>query len=784
MAGKQIYKYVLALFFLLLIVGCKSTRWVKDGEYLLIENEIYVNNKKIKSAELQNILKQKPNKQFTRFFRPYLSLYNLGNPNKKGVSKWFTKIGEAPVISDSTSTLSSSRQLGLYFFSKGYFNNVTSVSSTRITEKKKIKMRYDIYTGNRYKFGSLQRLIASQSIEDLLQTDTLSKPIIVKGEYYDADLLDEERTRLVQLFRENGFYGFQKELIRFEADTAVGERHVDLVMVIADQPVYYKDSVYYRPHVPFKLGEVYIDPYYTYTDDQKAKDTLLVGEYTVIDSEENKFKPRVMTESVHFKPGDTYNETVVRESYRHLTSLRIFRTSEISFDRDLEKPDHLKAIIRLTPFPKRSVKLDLEGTNTAGNYGIFGTVSVMNRNMFKNGEIFDITLRGGFESQQSLYNQNEPIFNTYEYGIEFGVNFPRFVMPRKLKRRFPKRIIPKTRLSTSFGRQHRQEFTRDYINVGLGYFWTPSKVVNMALQLIDFSFLDLKDVNQDYLNSLDFTQGYQDVLISAIRYSYTFNNQKINKDKNSSFFISSIETSGNILNLIDQLKPDDLPDEHANRKGHYFGVEYAQYFKIDLDYRNYTPLKNENQSFVWRALAGYTFTYGNTQGLPPFEKSYFAGGSNDNRGFLAYRLGPGNYPKDFYNTSIGDTVVNYSAVGPIKLLMNLEYRFTILQALKGALFWDMGNIWLYDRTTEPTGNPGVDDNIDKLKFRWENLSQQIAMSAGMGLRYDFGFFVFRLDAGIPIFDPGLEEGKRFTPQNPARFGLKDFVLNFAIGYPF
>ena len=218
------------------------------------------------------------------------------------------------------------------------------------------------------------------------------------------------------------------------------------------------------------------------------------------------------------------------------------------------------------------------------------------------------------------------------------------------------------------------------------------------------------------------------------------------------------------------------------KKGEYFRVPYSQYFKIDLDYRNYTKFK-ESQSLVWRVMGGYTHTYGNTKDeLPPFEKSYFAGGTNDLRGFRAYRLGPGNYALDDYS---GDDFL-YSAVGPIKLMANIEYRFTILKSLKGALFTDIGNIWIYDNDSITTiiGDPAIDEKIDSFKFKWENLNQQIAISSGLGIRYDFGFFVFRLDAAIPIFDPRLDFGKRFTPNNPSRFSINIFELNLGIGYPF
>ena len=760
--------------------SCKSTRWVKEGEYLLVKNEIYVNGKKVKNAELQSLLKQQPNKELTPIFKPYLSLYNVGNPNKeKGLARWFTKIGEAPAIADSTIVLESAKNLGLFYFSNGFFDNTTAVETTLKKKKKKVIIRYDVYTGAPHYFGTLDYLIASENIEDLVVNDSIHKTLIKPGKKYSNTILEEEREKLVKLFRNNGFYGFQKELIRFEADTLNTNNKVNLTIVISDQPVYFKDSTYLRPHRPYTISKIYIDPYYSYTGEPERKDTNQIDLFTFLDSDKNKFNAELPISAIHFEVGEKYNQKKVIESYSHISSLRVFRNSEIIFEPSDSNSHDLKSVIRLKPFPQRSIMLDLEGTRTSNRYGIFGTISVLNRNLFKNGEIFDISLSGGVESQFSVSEgQSRPV---YEVGAEIGINFPRFLAPDFVKNKFPKRIIPKSRLSIGAGRQDRQEFIRNYFNVGLGYFWKHSENVNMNLQLLDFSFLDLIDITDDYKNSLEFSTGYQDVLIAATRFSYIFNNQKTKRERNSSFFISSIETAGNLLNLIDELKPKDISDN--NKKGLYFGVPYSQYVKIDLDYRHYTRYRSQ-QVLVWRFNVGYTYTYGrSTNDLPPFEKSYFAGGTNDIRGFRAYRLGPGNFEKDNYESN----GFIYNAVAPIKLMFNMEYRFTILKSLKGALFSDIGNIWIYDNPniTTLTGDSLIDIEIENYKLKLEHLSQQFAISSGFGLRYDFGFFVFRLDAAIPIYDPRLPEGNRFPAKNSQHFFYADnYILNLGIGYPF
>ena len=739
-----------------------------------MKNTIYINGKKVKADELTKILKQQPNKNVLGW-KPYLGLYNWGNPeSEKGLSHWFTKIGEAPVIIDSTLVLKSAKQLGLYAFNNGYFTTVNSIKTRRNKKGNKIWVDYYLYTGQPYFFGNVTHLVATKSIEDIVLANR-GNSVIENGAHYNSEMLEKERTNLVKVFRNEGYYGFQKSYIRFEADTSAGNRVVDIKMIITDQPVYYEDSTILIPHKPYKINNIYVDPFFSYTQKSSEKDTSVYEGYTILKSKENRYQSDLFTSSIHFNPHEQYNETKVTETYRHLIGLQVFRSSEITFEKTESNPYELNAFIKLRPFPKRSITLELEGTNTSGNYGIFASVSILNRSIFKRGEIFDITFRGGTEAQANIYD-NDNIFNTIEYGVELGVTFPRFLIPAKWQAKFPKRMMPKSRISTSAGQQERTEFTRIYTNLGLGYSWKETQKKSHHIQLVDLSYLYLPRIEDEYLKSIEFAGGYDDAFIAATRYTFTYNNQEFGKSINRSYFTGSIEFAGNLLSLLeDPLNFETDPDTKERK---VFGVAYSQYIKFDLDYRNYTKL-NHGQQLAWRAFAGVTYTYGNTKGAPPFEKSYFAGGANDVRGWLAYKLGPGNYPANGYEfqDSTGSTIF-YSATAPIKLMFNIEYRFNIIKSFKGAAFMDFGNIWYYNRPV--TQESDVFD-VELTKFKWENISQQIAISPGVGLRYDFGFFVLRLDAAYKLFNPGKPEDERVTILPASE---KDINMNFAIGFPF
>ncbi|HLS29280.1 MAG TPA: BamA/TamA family outer membrane protein, partial [Flavobacteriaceae bacterium] len=158
-----------------------------------------------------------------------------------------------------------------------------------------------------------------------------------------------------------------------------------------------------------------------------------------------------------------------------------------------------------------------------------------------------------------------------------------------------------------------------------------------------------------------------------------------------------------------------------------------------------------------KAMGGIAIPYGNSNSIP-FVRSFFAGGSNDNRGWRPYDLGPGSSggPNEFNEANF-------------KLAFNLEYRFNLFAALNSAVFIDVGNIWnALDNTTD-----------DRSRFNSFKDLSELAVGSGIGFRYDFEFFVIRLDLGFKTYDPAYDKKKWFENYN-----LSHSVLNVGINYPF
>ncbi|TNE28297.1 MAG: hypothetical protein EP346_09650 [Bacteroidetes bacterium] len=764
---KTLLRYFGLLVLFLSLGACNLGKWMPEGEYRLDKNTIEVDGKDAPD-NVYNIIKQKPAPTGENW------IYTWGNPNKeKGFSRWVSDRGTPPTVLNLSLVQRTQTQLGYYYFSKGYFYNVVSYEIVRDSSDRDAEVIYNVHLGPQYHISDFEYVIPSEAIIGLTMRDTVNR-IISPGDPYDEGKLEEERARIATYFRNNGFYGFSKDWISYTADTTMGNQQVKVIVEIMDRPIRTEDSTYTVPHQLYTIGEVYIDYDFNYLQPKATyNDTIIYKGYDFLIREEETYHPHLITRAIHFKNGDTYNATSVKNSYTHLSSLGVFGASEIEFNLRTDT-NVIDAYVRLTPLPKRSFTAQMEGTNTSGNYGIAGNITLLNRNLFGAGEIFDLSLKGGIQAQVN-YSQAEDnnLFNTYELGAETGITFSRFLIPLRFQERFPKRMRPTTRINTSYSQQTRIEFQRRIWKVGMSYQWKESDEKTWQWAVLDFNYVNLLDADDQYINSLFFKTGFQDNLILAQRITYTYAPFDRPNAISRHFLRGSFEGSGNALWVADRLT--GFTKDPETGQGMLMDVPYAQYIRADLDYRHYLRT-GLNSLFVTRAFAGVTYNYGNSPFLPPFEKNYLAGGSQDIRGWIAYRLGPGGLPNVVYDTA------NYAAVAPVKLMINLEQRFKLIGNLNGAFFVDIGNVWLFNRDYRSSDIPGIpDDVIETMKFNYKTFIRQSAVGTGLGLRYDFGFFQLRLDGGIKVWDPTEPEGRQYVLDG---LQWRTVTFNFALGYPF
>ena len=755
-SSKRLNK-LLILSSLLIFYSCNPTKKLKENEEFLQTNKIIIDNSKVDKEELEAILKQKTNKKILGLFRFHLGWYNYFS------KKETTTFGEPPVVYDSLQTIRSVTQLNLYLKNKGYFQNV--VVAEKELNKRKVKQIFRIKTGPPYIINEISYNFHDPNLSGYV-LDKKDYSLIKKGKNFDVDVLDNERERIKNALKNFGYYYFTNSSIKYKIDTTIGNQNVNIAIELLDdkEQITGSDSTVNVPHKRYAINDIYMFIGSKSNIEKSSQlDTVAFNDVSIIYSDKLKFKPKMLTHTLNFKPKDEYSLIDQNNTYKQLSGLKLFKNISIIYEKT--DSNRLNTNIYLAPLILKSFALEGIGTNTGGDLGVEGSVSYENKNIFRGGEILNVKLKGGLQIQRVVGvsdNENEIFgtpFNTLEFGPEVSLEFPRFLLPINLQK-FSKRSNPKTIITSAYNFQQRPEYARNLIQGTFGYSWTETQFKKHFITPFNISFIKL-DLTDDFKkiiiaeNNPFLINSYSDHFISAIQYSFIFNNQEFNRTKNYQFFKFNAETSGNMLSTYNRLT--DAPKDEATNSYNFAGIRYAEYVKSEIDLRLYHHY--HDAVLVERLNVGVGVPYGNLDVLP-FEKSYFGGGSNGIRAWPARRLGPG---------SLSDSLLNSAnQIGELKIEANVEYRFDITKLFKGAFFVDAGNIWILK---EDVQRPHAEIN-------YQRFYEDLAIGVGFGLRLDFNFFIFRFDIATPLKDPSKNNPKKYQME------LKKTTLNLGIGYPF
>ncbi|OFY96229.1 MAG: hypothetical protein A2309_08900 [Bacteroidetes bacterium RIFOXYB2_FULL_35_7] len=762
--------------------SCSPTKLVPEKQYLLNKSSIKIDDKKIDSEALSNYIKQKPNKKLVYVFRFHLWVHNLANTGRKW--KWKKKIGdiigEKPVILDDFYTKKSVRQMQIYLKNKGYYNAKVQ-DSVIYYNNKTADVVYLVFPGKPYTVRNIEYVIDDVDIRNLVFSDTANS-IIKKGVNFDVDKFQEERVRIARFLNTKGYYYFVKEYLDYQADSSFKENAVDVTMRLK-LPVkeIAEDEFIIDHHRKQKIKDIFV---YTDFDQKRAmQDTNYLQNFDTIVHEGVYFlydkklpiKPTTIIRNIYLKNDDYYDIRNVDKSYKFLSGLKIYKLINIQFIETKDTTDlgdeYLNVYIQFTPHTVQSYTFEVVGTNSSSDIGMGGNFIYQHKNLFRGAENFEFKLNGELQMLKNVIQEKEEttninipkLFNSLELGGEAKLYIPKFLLPVKSEM-LSKKYEAKSTFTLSENYQQRPDYTRTITNASFGYFWKTSDHFKHFLNPFDINSIHIYDTIHGFSDSIPtYLKGsYDDFLITAINYSLVFNNQRINKSTDFTFFTISFETAGNNVNLYNKIA-------NTEKNGEYYkllNVRYAQYFKTDIDYRYYHFFTSKN-NLATRLFLGLGLPYGNSNQLP-FVKQYYCGGANGIRAWSVRSLGPGTYfdPKSTYQFQSAD----------LKLESNIEYRFDIFWMFKGALFVDAGNIWFLNST-----ELGAD-----AKFMFDRFYKDLAVGTGLGIRIDLSMFIFRFDFGLKLRDPKEEIGKRWIIAYKKFNIMDDFLknINIGIGFPF
>lgn len=762
---------ILLCFMITTFVSCSIRKHVPENKMILKNNvvEIHSDDVDFTKSDISPYIVQSSNPKFLGLMPLTWVYYKTEKKSNKKLANWINKtIGEKPVYFNNDMKENSVAQISKYLNDIGYFN---SGISTEIKNKNGIgKVYYGIYPSKPYIVDLISYKIKDSTIYHYVKDIEETLPV-QKGDIYNAFDLDDERDIISEHLKNNGYFYFTKDYIFIEVDTNFNDRKANISIRIDD--VVDPSTQQSINHKQYKINNIYIYPKGNPLNNVKIDTTQYTFElnkhfgdetYYFIYNGDPKIRFKTFDNIIQIQTGSLYNLHQVTQTYKALNNLKIYSLSNIDFEPVENDNDSINLIdcnIVLNRTKVNYYSLQLEGTNSSGDLGILGSFTYRNKNIFRGSEIFNISLRAGTQAQSVLDGESTKLFNTKEFGIETSIFFPRFLSPIKLKN-FTKEYQPRTTLTVGYNYQSRPIYTRQITLLTFGYNWMKNKFEQHILTPLTLNSVKVEptpsfeEILEQETNQRIKDQ-YTSHLIFGLDYTYIYNNQNVRFLKDFFYFKANIQSSGNLLSAFNNTATIKTVDNYHE----IFGIRYAQYIRFAFDFRYFKYLANENQ-IATRLMVGAGIPYGNSNDMP-FEKSFYAGGSNGMRGWQFRELGPGTF-------SNPDNL-NIERIGDIQLELNLEYRFPIHSFVKGALFTDIGNIWTMRESETFVGG----------EFKFNTFYKQLAADVGLGIRLDFSFFLFRLDAAIPIVNPAYPEGERWRI---SKLQFNDFILNFGIGYPF
>ncbi|GAA4466023.1 BamA/TamA family outer membrane protein [Nibrella saemangeumensis] len=781
-------RYLVALLGLvlggMLMGGCNVAKHLPANERLYVGTDVYVKGDSSVSADEQKTLKgqlkdmARPRANKTLFGYPYkVALYYLmGEPKRENDFRaWFRKkFGEQPVLASAKAISSNETVMMAFLENEGYFR---SEVDGRLEEIKgyQAKAVYDATVRPRYYIDSVGFLIDSSVIRKELAT-IRDRTLLKKGDPYRFEVIKGEQARISDRLRLRGYYYFQPDYVAVLVDSATGNHRVRMYIALKpDMPA--------AAEVPYRIRDIYVYP--SYSLNRAERDTNQQNAYVhegihVVDPN-GTYKPELFTDVVGFRSGQVYNNRVQDLTLSRFISLGPYKFVRNRFEPAVQGDSAVLDVhYYLTPYPKKSIRLELAGLTKSNNLaGSQLTLSWRNRNALRRAELLTINGTAGFEVQVGGGVQ-QPVTNN-RFGIEANLTFPRLVSPIRF-RFYRRQVLPKTNVQLGYEFISRRTlYNLNSFKGSFGYIWRTSFRMEHTFQPFNVNYVNTSGITDRFIDLLleadpsTFQQYFNvltaEQLILSTIYSFNFNSSPRTSTPHTYRLNINLEPAGNLAGLVVR-KRDDFGNKEL------FGVPFYQFFRADFDNRHYFHV-TPGLTWASRVFAGVGIPYGNTPygNAPqlPFIRQYFAGGSTSIRAFRPRAVGPGTYSRNANGQRI---LLLQDGGGDVKLEFSTELRQRLTQYLQGALFLDVGNVWMY--ADETTYGPGSKFSKDFYK--------QLAVGTGVGLRIDLSFFVLRFDLAFPLRKPWLDESQRWVfdevkPGNKA-WRQENLILNVAVGYPF
>lgn len=694
----------------------------------------------------------------------------------------FMQWGEPATIYDSVKTAASAEKIHTFLFNNGYFLNTVTSRVQEFKKTKRVQVTYVVEPGQAYMIDSIQLNIADPTIDSILRENRNASKIRT-GEIYSQANLSNERDRIENLLKDRGYYDFTRKYIDFDIDTAFrAGRKVAIRININNPPRKAK-------HKQFVIDSVSITVDAGLRMPAGVKRIFRAYKGITYTYFHDYYSERILNHRIFIHQDSLYSRANTFTTQRQLANLDAFKFVNINYD---TSQGHFIASIFTSPQDRYSWSNEAGVTVTQGFPGPYYSLSFKKRNIFRGLESFELNGRFGFEGVAS-FTQIGNIYRSTEANITGTFTFPQIIFP--IGDRTANRIgkyNPRTRMVAGFTFTDRPEYTRSIFTLSNTFNWENGRRLQYSftptsLNIIDTRFIgELGEQFSDLLLQLQNEQGnnlinsFRPSFVGNMSFSILWNPENYgNTEKTSKMLRAQIESGGTLFNLI-------KPTFATNR-----GLEVFQYLRANFDFRKNMVI-NKHTVVAYRINSGIAYSYGENKTLP-YEKFFFAGGSNSVRAWRPRRLGIGTLPNRLATNPDNDGLFDYRFEKPGEVLLegSIELRKKLFGFVNFALFADIGNVWSFSEaviTQDADLPPWAPERSTRFQTG-ANFWNQWGVGTGFGLRFDFTFLVLRLDAGIKAYDPAREIGDRFVLNRfkffkPFGNSHEPVIYNIGIGYPF
>ena len=762
----------------LVLSSCIIPRKYQKGKPFVTENKIEVTGGNFTKDERTSV-KQRLNAQ-------------LDDSSKiRVVDKLFLlHYYNSPAAYDSASAGRSALNMQASMLHLGYYKSTASYTADTVHKNRSkpahVHVNYTVKAGKPTLIDTVRYLMRKPDLQQLTMQN-IDKSLLLKKKPVTKAAVQGEVTRLVDLYRNNGYYKISSQELRVRGDTTtealttITDDIFERLRLLAeaqkakDSPAIKLAVVLNMPSDSSKIRKFYINNIYVLPDflpGDNANDPTLITERVkkrvnkkicdtcepafTVQYHKKLFRNGFLWRNLYFKKGDMYRQDDYYKTLNSFSKAGVWQSVNIQIVESKTEADKIDLFIQLIPEKKFGFEATVEASYSAnsnsnsatvanaGNLlGVSANLSLLNRNLNKEAIRMTNALRAGVElNLKPDSSNNKNLINSNELSFSNNIIIPRFTWPfnKVDRKRF---LASETFINTNLSYIKRINlFDLQSINFAVGFDWIKSSKNPLkpnrqwVWKPLNFEFNKLFNRTAIFDSTLranpflrySFNSAFVGGLgLGSLGYSYTHVNTKhINRQYS---FKANLEESGLILGRVGLLK-------------NYM----RQFVKTNVEYI-YTA-SHPKSAIVFRLFGGVGIPFKKDTTLP-FFKQYFGGGSNSMRGWPVRGIGRGSQPLNpFGKNSFNDRT------GDIQLEANFEYRYDIAQlipnslVLKGALFVDAGNVWNF-RNSKPGGG------ADSSQFKFKNLYKEIGIAAGTSFRLDFNYFVLRFDLGFRIKRPEL-----------------------------